>query len=293
LPEYPDITVYIEALERFAGGHVLKSLKVSTPFLVRTVSPSLDGLAGQKLTQLRRVGKRIAFGFSNGHWMVMHLMIAGRLHWNSKRKALAAFTFDNGVLSLTEAGSRRQASIHVYGDDSSLTTGGLEVLDSTQEEFSLRLKAENHTLKRSLTDPHILSGIGNAYSDEILHFARLSPVALSQKLTAGEIERLYGAIQDRLLHFTEVLRQQAGADFPEKITAFRPEMAVHGKFKQPCPRCATPIQRIVHGAHETNYCPACQTGGKLLADRALSRLLGKDWPKTLEEMEQRKQPILL
>jgi len=291
LPEHPDITVYIEALERRALGHLLSSVTVKTPFLIRTYQPPIQELEGQTLTGLRRVGKRIAFGFANGHWMVLHLMIAGRLHWNSRRQALATFEFDNGSLSLTEAGSRRQAAVHIYADDSSVATDGLEVMDCTVEEFAERLTAENHTLKRSLTDPHILSGIGNAYSDEILHHAGLSPVALSQKLTPAELIRLLASIRDRLNYFTDLLRQQAQSGFPEKVTAFRPEMAAHGKFNQPCPRCATPIQRIVRASNETNYCPACQTGGKLLADRALSRLLGKDWPKSLEEMELRKRPV--
>ena len=289
MPEYPDITVYIEAIERHALGHILTGMKVKTPFLVRTYQPPIQDLERQTLTGVRRVGKKIAFGFSNGHWMVLHLMIAGRLHWNSTRQALATFAFDNGNLSLTEAGSRRQASIHVYPGSSAIPSAGLEVMTCSFEAFAARFTAENHTLKRALTDPHILSGIGNAYSDEILHHARLSPVTLSQKLTPENLAKLLDAIRDRLNFFTEVLRKQTGAGFLEKVTAFRPEMAAHGKFNQPCPRCATPIQRIVHGAHETNYCPECQTGGKLLADRALSRLLGKDWPKTLEEMEERKR----
>jgi formamidopyrimidine-DNA glycosylase len=289
LPEYPDITVYIEALERHALGHVLDSVQVKTPFLVRTYHPPIQDLERHTLIRLRRVGKRIAFGFSNGHWMVLHLMIAGRLHWNSRRQALAIFAFDNGTLSLTEAGSRRQAAVHILPDDSSIASDGLEVMDCTFEEFAARLTAENHTLKRSLTDPHILSGIGNAYSDEILHHADLSPVALTQKISRPELARLFASIRERLNYFTELLRQQTGSGFPEKVTAFLPEMAVHGKFNQPCPRCATPIQRIAHASNETNYCPVCQTGGKLLADRALSRLLGKDWPKSLDEMEARKR----
>ena len=290
MPEYPDITVYIEAIERHALGQELREIRVTTPFLVRTYAPPIAVLRGQPLTGVRRVGKRIAFGFSNGHWLVLHLMIAGRLHWNGKRQALASFVFENGTLTLTEAGSRRQAAVHVFADwegVGAIDPGGLEVMDCGLEEFVARFTASNHTLKRALTDPHILAGIGNAYSDEILHSAGLSPVALSQKLTAGELERLLGAIRERLLFFTNVLRREAG--FPEKVTAFREEMAVHGKFGQPCPRCLTAIQRIVHGAHETNYCPSCQTGGKLLADRALSRLLGKDWPKTVEAMENRKK----
>lgn len=292
MPEYPDIAIYIEAIHRLAFGRILVCMSVASPFLIRTYQPPVEALHGQRLVALRRIGKRIAFGFANGHWLVLHLMIAGRLHWNGRRKALAALEFENGTLSLTEAGSRRQAALHLFADEEALATidpGGLEVMGTTVEAFCARFTAANHTLKRALTDPHILSGIGNAYSDEILHHAGLSPVALTQKLSAGELHRLFASIQDRLLFFTDLLRTQTGPDFPEKVTAFRPEMAVHGKFQSPCPRCGTPIQRIVHAANETNYCPACQTGGKLLADRALSRLLGKDWPKSLEEMELRKR----
>ena len=292
MPEYPDITVYIEAISRHALGHELRRVQLKSPFLVRTYQPPIDALTGQTLTGLRRIGKRIAFGFSGGQWMVLHLMIAGRLHWNGRRQPLAAFEFANGTLSLTEAGTRRQAAVHVFADEASMASidpGGLEVMDATLEEFAARLTAVNHTLKRALTDPHICSGIGNAYSDEILHHAQLSPVALTQKITAEEVFALFSSIRDRLTYFTELLRQQTGIGFPEKVTAFRPEMAVHGKFNEPCPRCQTPVQRIVHAANETNYCPTCQTRGKLLADRALSRLLGKDWPKTLEEMELRKR----
>ncbi|MFN0104666.1 MAG: Fpg/Nei family DNA glycosylase [Bryobacteraceae bacterium] len=292
MPEYPDITVYIEAIERHALNHTLDRITVKNPFLIRTFQPPLEALHRQTLIGLRRVGKRIAFGFSNGHWLVLHLMIAGRLHWNSRRQALAAFHFDNGTLSLTEAGSRRQAAVHLFAGEASIAAidpGGLEIMDASLAQFAERFTAANHTLKRALTDPRILSGIGNAYSDEILHHARLSPVTLTQRLTPEDLARLFASIHDRLQYFTALLRRQTGLGFPEKVTAFRPEMAAHGKFKQPCPRCATPIQRIVHAANETNYCPACQTGGKLLADRALSRLLGKDWPKSLEEMELRKQ----
>lgn len=292
MPEYPDVTVYIEAIERHALGHILESVKLNTPFLLRTYQPPIDSLCRQTLTGVRRMGKRIAFGFSNGHWMALHLMIAGRLHWNSRRQALAVFSFDNGALSLTEAGTRRQAALHLFTSEAELAAidaGGLEAMTATLEAFTARLTASNHTLKRALTDPRILSGIGNAYSDEILHHARLSPVTLTQKLSADEIHRLLASIRDRLNYFTQSLRDQTGAGFPEKVTAFRPEMAVHGKYKEPCPNCATPIQRIVHASNETNYCPTCQTCGKLLADRALSRLLGKDWPKSLEEMELRKR----
>lgn len=292
MPEYPDITVYIEAIKRHALGRTLERIAVRTPFLVRTYQPAVESLHGQKLTVLRRIGKRIAFGFSNGHWLSLHLMIAGRMHWNGRRKALADLQFDNGTLSLTEAGSRRQAAVHVFASEEALKAldpGGLEVMSADFDAFSTRFTAANHTLKRALTDPHILSGIGNAYSDEILHDAGLSPVTLTQKLSEPDLRRLLNSIRERLGFFTELLRAQTGTGFPEHVTAFRPEMAVHGKFNQPCPRCGTPVQRIVHASNETNYCPICQTAGKLLADRALSRLLGKDWPKTLEELELRKR----
>lgn len=293
MPEYPDITVYIESIARHAISRELRQLKVTTPFLVRTYDPPLTSIEGQRLVELRRIGKRIAFGFSNGHWAVLHLMIAGRLHWNGRRQALASFAFDNGSLTLTEAGTRRQASLHLFRSAEAaqeLDPGGLDFESASFTQFRERMTAENHTLKRALTDPRILSGIGNAYSDEILHHAGLSPVMLTQKMEEEAFRRLHVSLLDRMVYFTELLRQQTGEGFPEKVTAFRPEMAVHGKHNQPCPRCQTPIQRIVHATNETNYCPTCQTGGKLMADRALSRLLGKDWPKTLEEMELRKRP---
>lgn len=296
MPEYPDITVYIEALATRVENRVLQSARIASPFLIRTYKPALDSLNGRRVVRLKRVGKRIAFGFEGDHWMVLHLMIAGRLHWkdagasSKARSHLAAFDFDNGTLTLTEAGTKRQAAIHLFDSEQgigAIDPGGLEVFHASLDEFRARLTASNHTLKRALTDPHILSGIGNAFSDEILLHARLSPVALTQKLDNGQIARLFESIKDRLTYFTELLRAQCGGGFPEKVTAFRPEMAAHGKFNQPCPQCGTPIQRIVHASNESNYCPSCQTGGKLLADRALSRLLGKDWPKTLEEMENR------
>jgi formamidopyrimidine-DNA glycosylase len=298
MPEYPDITVYIEAIERHAVGKRLETTRLQSPFLVRTYQPPLTALHGTTLVRMRRIGKRLAFGFENDHWMVLHLMIAGRLHWKARgvgsrsRQHLAAFDFENGSLTLTEAGTKRQASVHVFatvdGLDS-LDPGGLEVMDAPFGEFAKRVTVENHTLKRALTDPHILSGIGNAYSDEILLAARLSPVALTKTLSEAELRRLFDAIQERLRYFTDLLRRQTGDGFPEGVTAFRSEMAAHGKFGEACPACGTPIQRIVYAANETNYCPGCQTGGRLLADRSLSRLLGKDWPKSLEEMELRKR----
>lgn len=296
MPEYPDITVYIEALSARVQDQVLRGARIASPFLIRTYKPPLDSLHGRRIVRLKRVGKRIAFGFEDDHWMVLHLMIAGRLHWkdagaaSKARSHLAAFDFDNGTLTLTEAGTKRQAALHLFDSErgiDAIDPGGLEVFQATLDEFRARLTASNHTLKRALTDPHILSGIGNAFSDEILLHARLSPVVLTQKLDDAQIARLFDSIKGRLKYFTDLLRAQCGSGFPEKVTAFRPEMAAHGKFNQPCPQCGTPIQRIVHASNESNYCPACQTGGKLLADRALSRLLGKDWPKTLEEMETR------
>lgn len=296
MPEYPDITVYIEALAARVRDRPLCGVRVVSPFLIRTYKPPLDTLIGMRVVRLKRVGKRIAFGFEGDRWLVLHLMIAGRLHWkdagasSKARSHLAAFDFENGTLTLTEAGTKRQAAIHIFDSEAGIAAidpGGLEVFSATIGEFRARLTASNHTLKRALTDPHILSGIGNAFSDEILLHARLSPVALTRKLDDAQIVRLFDSIKDRLTFFTDLLRAQCSGGFPEKVTAFRPEMAAHGKFKQPCPQCSTPIQRIVHASNESNYCPACQTGGKLLADRALSRLLGKDWPKTLEEMELR------
>ncbi len=288
MPEYPDITIYLEALQARVLGQPLTGLRLATPFLLRTVEPVPTG---QTVARLDRVGKRIAFGFDSGVWMVLHLMIAGRLHWKpagaklSGRNMLAAFDFPQGSLVLTEAGSKRQASLHIVHDLASLDPGGLEVIGVTLAAFAERLRSRNHTLKRSLTDPRLFSGIGNAYSDEILHAARLSPVALSQKLTDDEVERLWRAVGSVLQTWTDTLRNEAKGGFPEKVTAFRPEMAAHGKFGSPCPDCGGTIQRIRYVANETNYCPRCQTGGKVLADRALSRLLGSDWPRSIEELE--------
>jgi formamidopyrimidine-DNA glycosylase len=293
MPELPDIVVYIEALEKRVKGHVLEGVRVLSPFLVRTADPPISDLEGKRVIELHRMGKRICFGFEGDLWLVLHLMIAGRLHWREGKSAtskisLAAFQFDNGTLTLTEAGSKKRASLHlVTGRDAlqQLNPGGLEVFDTNLEGFSRVLQSTNHTLKRALTDPRLFSGIGNAYSDEILFQARLSPFALTQKLEADEIERLFDATLASLTEWLERLRADAGEKFPEKVTAFRPGMAVHGRYKEPCPRCGSKIQRIRYASNETNYCPKCQTSGKLLADRALSRLLRKDWPKTAEELE--------
>lgn len=283
MPELPDVVVYVEALRDRILGHRLERITLRGPFLLRTVTPTVESQYGHIVTDVRRAGKRIAIGFDSGAWLVIHLMIAGRLHWQSKRQAIATFEFDNGALTLTEAGKQHRAQIHVL--DACPEAAGLEPLDSTAGDFAAVLRAENHTLKRSLTDPRMFSGIGNAYSDEILHRARLSPVALTQKLSADEIARLHAATVEVLTEWTERLRAEAKGKFPEGVTAFRKEMAVHGKYKQPCPRCGTPIQRIRYAANETNYCPKCQTGGRLLADRALSRLMREDWPRTMEELE--------
>ena len=297
MPELPDITVYIEALDQRICGHVLERVQIAGPFLLRTAAPPIDAAVGHKVAGLRRIGKRIAIGFDNHIWLVFHLMIAGRLHWSEKRKApdgrrtLAALDFENGSLTLTEAGARKRASLHVVAGEEGLKQmdpGGIDVMAATRDEFAAALTEENHTLKRSLTDPHFFSGIGNAYSDEILHRAQLSPIALSQKLKPEEITRLYEATRTSLAEWVKLLRDEAAGKFPEKVTAFRSGMAVHGKYGQPCPRCGTKVQKIQYASNETNYCAKCQTGGKLLADRSLSRLLREDWPRTLEELEERK-----
>jgi formamidopyrimidine-DNA glycosylase len=294
MPELPDITVYIEALERRLLGARLESTRITHPFLLRTFDPPIAALYGRRVVAFRRVGKRIAIGFEGDHWLVLHLMIAGRLHWitpaaaKKGRAALAYFVFDTGTLTLTEAGAKRRASLHVFPSSEQLATadpGGLEVLEVSLEEFSARLRAENHTLKRSLTDPRTFSGIGNAYSDEILHRAGLSPVALTQKLAPEAIKRLYEAIRVVMTEWTGRLRTEAQEGFPEKVSAFRPEMAVHGRFGKSCPVCGTTVQRIRYAENETNYCPRCQTEGRVLADRSLSRLLKDDWPRTVEELE--------
>jgi formamidopyrimidine-DNA glycosylase len=296
MPELPDVTVYIEALERRVLGHALERAQIAGPFLLRTVEPPIREIEGHKITAIRRVGKRIAIGFDNELWLVFHLMIAGRLHWVNKRitpdgrRTLAALDFDSGTLTLTEAGTQKRASIHLVADEAALAgldRGGIDVFAATPEQFAAVLTSENHTLKRALTDPRSFSGIGNAYSDEILHHAKLSPIALTQKLKLEEIRRLYDSTREMLKHWTQVLRDEAGDKFPEKVSAFREGMAVHGKYKQPCPVCGAKVQRIRYAANETNYCPRCQTGGKLLADRALSRLLREDWPRSLEDMEDR------
>jgi formamidopyrimidine-DNA glycosylase len=287
MPELPDVEVYIDALRTRVEGHHLRSAAIRGPFLLRSVEPPMSALFGHTVTEVQRAGKRIALGFDHGLWLAIHLMIAGRLHWNGRRAPLAAFEFDSGTLTLTEAGTQHRAQIHVL--ESRPETAGLEPLEASAEEFAAALKSENHTLKRALTDPRLFSGIGNAYSDEILHRARLSPIAMTLKLPEAETERLRTAVREVLTEWTERLRAEAKGKFPEKVTAFREEMAAHGKYGRPCPRCGTRIQRIRYAANETNYCPACQTGGRLLADRALSRLLREDWPRTLEEMEALKQ----
>jgi formamidopyrimidine-DNA glycosylase len=298
MPELPDIVVYIEALEKRVAGHVLESADVRGPFLLRTADPPLEVVHGHRVVGLKRVGKRIALGFDNDLWLVLHLMIAGRLHWSKQRKTadgrriLAAFNFDSGILTLTEAGSRKRASLHLVKGEAgleSLDPGGIDVFSVSPEEFRATLTSANHTLKRALTDPRLLSGIGNAYSDEILHDAQLSPVALTQRLNDEEIARLLKAIRHTLTRWTNNLRSEAGEDFPEKVTAFREEMATHGKYGKPCPRCGAKIQRIRYASNETNYCPHCQTGGKLLADRSLSRLLRENWPRTPEELEEKRK----
>lgn len=303
MPELPDITIYIEALEKRILNHTLERVQLASPFLLRTATPPISAAEGKQVVRLRRLGKRICIGLESELWLVLHLMIAGRLHWkeetqanpskkakfsSSKLKAqLATFQFDNGMLSLTEAGTQRRASLHlVEGDDGlrMLDPGGIEVLDIDVARFSEVLQSENHTLKRALTDPHAFSGIGNAYSDEILWEARLSPVKLTQRLSDEELARLYDATRKTLVQWTERLREKTGDKFPEKVAAFREGMVVHGRYKQTCPRCGAKVQRIRYATNETNYCPTCQTGGKLLADRALSRILREDWPKTAEEL---------
>jgi formamidopyrimidine-DNA glycosylase len=294
MPELPDIAAYLHALESRVVSQPLERVRLASPFLLRTVRPRLEDLEGHRVRSLRRIGKRIAFEFDDANWAVLHLMIAGRLHWRPAgakiggRNMLAAFDFPGGSLVLTEAGAKRRASLHLFASEAemqSVDPGGVEVFAIDLEAFRAALMAENRTLKRALTDPRILSGIGNAYSDEILHAARLSPILLTHKLSADEWARLFAATRETLQMWIDRLTAEADDDFPEKVTAFRKDMAVHGRFGEPCPRCGSPVQRIRYADNETNYCAACQTGGKVLADRSLSRLLGKDWPRTLDELE--------
>ncbi|MFY9622243.1 MAG: DNA-formamidopyrimidine glycosylase family protein [Pyrinomonadaceae bacterium] len=319
MPELPDITIYLEALEKRILRHSLERVQVNSPFLVRTAAPAISSIEGKEVVELRRLGKRICVGFEDGLWMVLHLMIAGRLHWKEPaakaeavarpsataqfakppKNTLAIFHFGNGQLSLTEAGTQRRASLHiVQGEEGlrGLDPGGVELFPQKLggkggraqfidlSDFARILQSENHTLKRALTDPRLFSGVGNAYSDEILWNARLSPVKLTQKLTEEEVVRLHAATRDTLMEWIERLREETGERFPEKVTAFRKNMATHGRYREPCPRCGSKIQRIRYAANETNYCPNCQTGGRLLADRALSRLLREDWPKRAEDL---------
>jgi formamidopyrimidine-DNA glycosylase len=299
VPELPDVTVYLEALERRILGARLERVRLLTPFVLRSVDPPLSAAAGKAVVGFRRLGKRIVIALEDDLFLVIHLMIAGRLHWRPAgarppgKIGLAAFDFSTGTLILTEAGTKRRASLEVVRGENALgqhDPGGLDVFAAPLEAFHAALVAENHTLKRVLTDPRVFSGIGNAYSDEILHRARLSPVKQSQALDAEEIRRLWEATRTVLTEWIERLRQESGDEFPEGVTAFRPAMAVHGRYGKPCPQCGTPVQRIVYADNETNYCARCQTGGRLLADRSLSRLLHRDWPKTVDEWEARRRP---
>jgi formamidopyrimidine-DNA glycosylase len=294
MPELPDIAAYLTALNTRILNEPLTKIRLASPFLLRTVTPPTTAFENQTVRTLRPIGKRIAIGFDHDLWLVLHLMIAGRLHWKSPasrlagKNQLAAFDFPHGSLLLTEAGSSRRASLHLFPGTEEMQSsdpGGLDVFAITAEQFQSAMTKENHTLKRALTDPRILSGIGNAYSDEILHAAKLSPIQQTNKLTADEWQRLFHATKSVLQLWIDRLQTEAQNNFPEKVTAFRPDMAVHGRFGQPCPICSQPIQRIRYAGNETNYCATCQTNGRLLADRGLSRLLGKDWPKTLEELE--------
>lgn len=294
MPELPDIAAYITALEARIVGHPLEHIRLASPFLLRTAQPPLASTEGRSVTQLRRIGKRIAIGLEGDLWLVLHLMIAGRLHWrpqNAKlagRQSLAAFDFPDGSLTLTEAGSKHRASLHLVSGVESLSSfdaGGIDVFAADLDSFRAVMTAENHTLKRALTDPRLLSGVGNAYSDEILHAAQLSPITLTNKLTPNDWEKLFNATRQTLQLWIRRLRDEAEKSFPEKVTAFRKDMATHGRYGLPCPRCGDKILRIRYADKETNYCARCQTGGKVLADRSLSRLLGSDWPRTLDELE--------
>lgn len=295
MPELPDVTVYVEALRERVSGARLARVRLATPFVLRSVDPPLAEVVGRAVTGVRRLGKRLVIALEEERFIVIHLMIAGRLHWKPAganvpgKIGVAALDFSTGTLLMTEAGTKKRAAIHLVRGETALREhdpGGLEVFDADLGAFRTALTAESHTLKRALTDPHLLSGIGNAYGDEILHRARLSPVKLTRHLTDAEIARLFEATRATLADWVERLRREAAGGFPEGVTAFRAGMAVHGRYGQPCPDCGSPVQRIVHAENETNYCPTCQTGGRLLADRALSRLLKTDWPRTLEEMEQ-------
>lgn len=299
MPEYPDIIVYLERLQPRVKGHVLEGVRLASPFLLRTVDPPLSEVEGKKVQDVRRMGKRIVFCLEAEIFLVLHLMIAGRLHWKERgaklpgRIGLAAFDFTGGTLTLTEAGTKKRASLHLLRGEKALADlnpGGLEFLETDEKAFRAALIRENHTLKRVLTDPRLFSGIGNAYSDEILHRAGLSPLTMTHRLSEEEIGKLFEAVRRTLLDWADRLRREAGDGFPEHVTAFREGMAVHGRFGQPCPVCGSAVQRIVYAENETNYCPRCQTGGKLLADRSLSRLLKSDWPRTIEELEEAKCP---
>jgi formamidopyrimidine-DNA glycosylase len=295
VPELPDIELYLSALRARTIGRRLERIRIASPFVLRSVLPPISAAEGKTVRELRRLGKRIVFRLDDDLFLIVHLMIAGRLRWRqpgtkiTPKIGLAAFDFENGTLLLTEASSKKRASLHLVSGDEALrqhNPGGVEVLDSSVADFTKALRSANHTVKRALTDPRLFSGIGNAYSDEILHRAKLSPAKMTLKISDEEAARLHQAIVDVMTEWTKLLQDEVGEQWPEEVTAFRPQMAVHGKFKQPCPVCGTPVQRIVYAENEANYCPACQTGGKLLADRAMSRLLKKDWPKTLEEMEE-------
>lgn len=297
MPEFPDVTIYIEALNERVLNQRIQKIRIGSPFVLRSFDPPVREVEGKKILALRRLGKRVVFELEDDLFLIVHLMIAGRFHWKPKGARIArkygqaAFDFSNGTLLLTEAGTKKRASIHLVRGAAELQEhdpGGLEVLDASLDSFREALTRENHTVKRTLTDPHVFSGIGNAYSDEILHRARLSPIRMTQRMTETEIDWLYQAIKDSLAEWVERLRKERRGGFPEKVTAFRPDMAVHGKYGKPCPVCGSPVQRIVHAENETNYCAKCQTGGKLLADRSLSRLLKQDWPRSLEEMEEMK-----
>ena len=294
MPELPDITVYVERLEDRLAGQTLERVRLLNPFVLRTVTPPLASVEGKKVRSARRLGKRIVIRFEGELFLVLHLMIAGRLRWIGKgakppgRISLVALEFPDGTLVFTEAGTKRRASLHLVEGEAALAAmdpGGLEVLEAGLEEFAARLKRDSHTLKRALTDPHLFSGIGNAYSDEILHRAKLSPFAQTGSISEEDVRRLYDAARATLAEWTERLREEASADFPEKVTAFREGMAVHGRYRKPCPVCGSPVQRIVYAENETNYCARCQTGGRILADRALSRLLKASWPRSIDELE--------